>query len=207
MPLRIYLPIWPRIRQRVWKSTDFPQLTGLQFFPEVVVSRPSEEVLEFDRLREIVSRATTCALGRRAIQALAPQQDVTALDTEFLLVREAMSYLRGGSELGFGSLADPEAWLARLVVPGSVLIPAELLDVVTLAETVVAVTQTFKGETAKYPRLAERAVRVSDFRALSLAIRRAVLPNGEISDDASPQLKRIRVSMIQARGKIQHSLE
>lgn len=171
------------------------------------MSRPSEEVLEFDRLREIVSGSTTCASGRRVIQALAPQQNVAALDTEFALVREAISYVRGGSEMGFGSLADPETWLARLVVPGSVLIPTELLDVVTLAETVAAVTQTFKSETAKYPRLAERAAALSDFRALSLAIRRAVLPNGEISDDASPQLKRIRASMIQARGNIQDSLE
>jgi DNA mismatch repair protein MutS2 len=171
------------------------------------VSRPSEEVLEFDRLREIVSRSTTCVPGRRVIQALTPQQDAAALDTEFALVREAICYLRGGSEMGFGSLADPETWLARLVVPGSVLIPTELLDVVTLAETVAAVTQTFKSETAKYSRLAERAAALSDFRALSLAIRRAVLPNGEISDDASPQLKRIRASMILARGKIQHSLE
>jgi DNA mismatch repair protein MutS2 len=171
------------------------------------VSRPSEQVLEFDRLREIVSRSTTCVPGKRVIEALMPQQDVAALDAEFALVHEGMSYLRGGSELGFGSLADPESWFARLVVPGSVLIPEELLDVVTLAETVVAVTQTFKGDAAKYPRLAERAARLSDFRALSLAIRRAVLPNGEISDDASPQLKRIRASMIQARGKIQHSLE
>jgi DNA mismatch repair protein MutS2 len=171
------------------------------------VSRPSGEVLEFDRLKEIVSRSTTCAPGRRVTEALTPQQDVAALDTEFSLVREAIAYLRGGSALGFGSLADPETWLARLAVPASVLIPAELLDVVTLAETVVAVSQTFKGETTKYPRLAEQAAALSDFRALSLAIRRAVLPNGEISDDASPPLKRIRSNMVQARGNIQRSLE
>jgi DNA mismatch repair protein MutS2 len=46
-----------------------------------------------------------------------------------------------------------------------------------------------------------------DFRHLSTAIRRAILPNGEISDDASPQLKRIRVNMEDARGKIHKSLE
>jgi len=171
------------------------------------VSRPVEELLEFDRLKEIVSGATTCAPGRRAIQALAPHQDVAALNAEFTLIREAISYLRAGSELGFGSMADPEKWLARLAVPGSVLAPAELLDSVSLMETANAVRQTFKGESEKFPRLAERAAALMDLRSLSAAIRRAVLPNGEISDDASAQLKRIRANILQAREKIQHSLE
>ncbi len=171
------------------------------------MSRSAEELLEFDRLKEIVGRSTTCAPGRRAIEALAPQQDVATLDAEFELVLESVAYLRAGSELGFGSLADPDAWIARIGVPGAVLVPAELLDVASLAETVGSLRQTFKGEAAKYPRLAGRAAAMADFRALLTAIRRAVMPNGEISDDASPQLKRIRGNMIQARGKIQRSLE
>ena len=171
------------------------------------MSRPAEEVLEFHRLKEIVSGFSTCAPGRRAIQALVPQQDAAALDAEFVFVREAVAYLRAGSELGFGSLADPEAWLARLAIPASVLSSAELLDAASLMDTAAGVRRTFKSDAAKYPRLAERAASLADFRHLSTAIRRAVLPNGEISDDASPQLKRIRVGMGQARDKIHKSLE
>ena len=171
------------------------------------MSRPAEQVLEFDRLKDIVSRYTTCAPGRRATLALQMSHDAVALDAEFALVREGVAYFRAGSEFGFGSLADPEAWLARLVIPGSVLVPAELLDVASLMETAHAVRQAFKGEATKYPRLTEVAARLLDFRHLSTAIRRAILPNGEISDDASPQLKRIRESMATARNKIHKSLE
>jgi DNA mismatch repair protein MutS2 len=171
------------------------------------VSRHAEELLEFDTLKEIVSRSTTCAPGRRAVEALAPQQDRVALEAEFGLIAEAMDYLRLGSELGFGSLADPSGWLARTNVPGTVLAASELLDVASLADNTDAVRQTFKSEAVKYPRLAERAAALADFRAILAAIRRAVMPNGEISDDASPQLKRIRASKIQARTTIQHSLE
>ena len=167
----------------------------------------TEALLEFDRLKEIISRFTTCAPGRRWIEALVPQQDVAALGTEFALVREAVAYLRAGSELGFGSLADPEQWLARLTVLASVLSIAELLEVSSLAETVHGVRQAFKGDAAKYPLLAERAAALADLRHLSTAIRRAIHPNGEVSDDASPQLKRIRTGIAQARGKIQKSLE
>ena len=122
-------------------------------------------------------------------------------------MQEAIAYLRAGSEIGFGALADPEGWSARLTVPGAVLMPAELLDVVSLAEVAGGAKQTFKSEAAKYPLLAERAASLGDFRLLSQAIRRAVMPNGEISDDASPQLKRIRANVLQAREKIKRSLE
>jgi DNA mismatch repair protein MutS2 len=169
--------------------------------------RSAEQLLEFDRLKDIVSRYTACAPGRRATLGLQIRQDAEALDAEFSLVREGVEYFRTGSEFGFGSLADPEGWLARLVVPGSILVPAELLDVASLMDAAHAVRQTFKGEAAKYPKLTELAAAFVDFRHLSTAIRRAVLPNGEISDDASPQLKRIRESMATARVKIHKSLE
>ena len=124
-------------------------------------------------------------------------------------MNEAIGYLRGGSELGFGSLADPGDWLPRLSVPESVLSSAELLAAATLMDAVSAVRQTFTGEqeAAKHPLLTDRAAALADFRHLSTAIRRAVMPNGEISDDASPQLRRIRVGLVQAREKIQRSLE
>jgi DNA mismatch repair protein MutS2 len=171
------------------------------------VSRSAEQLLEFDRLKDIVSRYTTCAPGRRSTLGLLVQQNSAAIDVEFSLVREAVTYLRAGSELGFGSLADPEPWLARLIVPGSILVTGELLDVASLMDTAHAVRQTFKEDAAKYPRLSERAAALVDFRHLSTAIRRAILPNGEISDNASPQLKRIRENMEDARGKIHKSLE
>jgi len=171
------------------------------------VSRSAEQLLEFDRLKEIVSRYTTCAPGRRSTLALVVQHNSVALDVEFALVREAVAYLRAGSELGFGSLADPDPWLARLIVPGSILVTGELLDVASLMDTAHAVRQTFKEDAAKYPRLSERTTALVDFRHLSTAIRRAILPNGEINDDASPQLKRIRENMEDARGKIHKSLE
>ena len=171
------------------------------------MSRSAQEVLEFDRLKEIVGGYTTCAPGRRAIEALAPQQDVAALSAEFALINEAVAYLRAGSELGFGSLADPETWLARLAVPASVLAVGALLDATSLMELVNVVRQTFKEDAGKHPQLSARAAALADLRHLTTAIRRAILPNGEISDDASPQLRRIRTGIAQGRDKIRRSLE
>ena len=171
------------------------------------MSRRAEELLEFDRLKDIVSGFTTCAPGDRAIRALAPHQDVAALDSEFALVGEAVAFLRAGSELGFGALADPDGWLARLAIPASVLSTTELLESTSLMETVSTVRETFERDRGEFSWLAGCAAALPDFRRLSSSIRRAVLPNGEITDDASPQLRRIRTSIARAREQIQRSLE
>jgi len=171
------------------------------------VSRSAAQVLEFDQLKEIVGRYTTCAPGRRAIAALAPQHDAAALNAEFVLVNEAFGYLRAGSELGFGAFADPEQWLARLGVPAAVLAVAEFLNASSLMEIASSLRQVFKADAAKYPQLAARAAALGDFRHLATAIRRAILPNGEMSDDASPQLRRIRTGIARGRTTIRRSLE
>jgi DNA mismatch repair protein MutS2 len=171
------------------------------------VARTAEELLEFGRLREIVARNCTCAPGRRAVENLALRTDADALRVEFALIAEAIAYLRSGAELGFGSLADPAGWLARLAMPAASLAAAEILDAASLMDTAASLKQILRADAAKYPRLAERASSIADFRHLASQIHRAILPNGELSDDASHALKRIRVSMGQARENIQRSLE
>ena len=171
------------------------------------MSTSAEKLLEFDKLKELLSGMTTCVPGRRGAEMLVPHEDRAALEAEFALIREAIEWLRSGAELGFGSLADPEPWLNHLGALGAVLGPLELLDSVTLMEAASALRLTFKPEEQKYPLLAERGEALADFRQISSAIRRAVMPGGEISDDASPQLKHIRAGMIQARDKVKRSLE
>jgi DNA mismatch repair protein MutS2 len=175
------------------------------------VSRTAEDILEFDRLRELLRRQTTCAPGRRRIDALAFSTDRTALEAVFALIAEAVAYRRDQGEMGFGSLADPERWLEAVAAPAAILAPEMLLDAVTLVDTVALLRDSLRDSSnnpaGKFPLLRARAAAVADLRPLAVAIRRAVLPNGEISDDASPELRRIRSAMGHARDSIQKSLE
>ena len=158
-------------------------------------------------VRELVRRETTCALGRRAVEALEFSTDRARLVAEFALIAESVEYLRAGNDLGFGALPDPEEWLAKLEAPGVVLVAAELLDAASLADTAEWLSQDFRASAAKAPLLAARAGSIADLRPLRREIRRTVLPSGEISDDASPELKRIRSSLGRAREGIQKTLE
>lgn len=182
------------------------------------MARTAEEILEFDKLREILRRRTTCAAGRRAIDALTPGTDRARIEAAFALIREAMAYLREGSELGFGALADPEEWLTRIsrpdetsevseAAPGAVLAPVELLDASSLLGTVRLLKQQFQEEASKYPLIRSRVMALGDFGDVLGAIRRAILPNGEISDDASSQLRKIRGKIGKTREDIQKTLK
>jgi len=171
------------------------------------MSRSAQDVLEFDKLRELLRLRTTCVPGRRNIDALTPINNRVVLDYAFAHIREAREWLRSGRELGFGGLADPQQWLERIEGPGVVLEPREFLDAATLLETAGWLKPQFKEEAVKFPLLAARAATIADFRDLLTAVRRSILPNGEISDDASPALRRIRGSISDTRTSIQKTLK
>ncbi len=171
------------------------------------MSRTAQGVLEFDKLRELLRLRTTCAPGRRAVNALEPGMERAALESAFALIREAGEWLRAERELGFGALADPQGWLEGLEGPGMALEPGEFLDAASLLETGGWLRQQFREEAVKFPLLAARAASVGDFRDVQAAIRRCVLPNGEINDDASATLRRIRASIMETRETIQKNLK
>ncbi|HEY6386323.1 MAG TPA: endonuclease MutS2 [Candidatus Acidoferrum sp.] len=171
------------------------------------MSRTAQDVLEFDKLRELLRLRTTCAPGRRAVDALEFRTDRNALEAAFALIREAREWLRGGGELGFGGLADPQEWLEKIEGPGIVLEAKEILAAASLLETAGWLRGQFRQDAAKCPLLSARVASLADFREALTAIRRCVLPNGEISDDASSALRRIRASITQTRESIQKTLK
>jgi DNA mismatch repair protein MutS2 len=171
------------------------------------MSRTAQDVLEFDKLRELLRLRTTCAPGRRAVDALELGTDRVALEAAFALIREAREWLRGGGELGFGGLADPQGWLEKIEGPGIVLEAKEILKAASLLETAGWLRGQFREDAAKFPLLAARVGSLGDFREALTAIRRCLLPSGEISDEASAALRRIRASIMQTRESIQKTLK
>ncbi len=171
------------------------------------MSRRAEHVLEFDKVRELLRQRTTCAPGRRFVDGLESNGIREELESAFALIGEAREWLRLGRELGFGALADPQGWMDRLESPGAALEPADFLDVGSLLESSSWLRQQFREEVEKFPLLAARAASLADFKELHAAIRRCILPNGEISDDASSALRRIRASIQQTRESIQRTLK
>src|ERR1700741_327490 len=146
------------------------------------MSRSAEEVLEFDKLRDLLRLRATCAPGRQAVEELVFSQDAEFLRGQFALIREAREWLRSGNELGFGGLADPESWLEKISGIGVALEPGGFLEAGSLLENSAGLLVQLLDEAAKFPLLSAAAAGVGDFREALAAIRRSVLPNGDISD-------------------------
>ncbi len=171
------------------------------------MARTAQDVLEFDKLLELLRQRTTCAPGKRFVDELQPGTERAAVRAAFALIREGREWLRAGRELGFGGLADPQGWLERIEGAGMVLEAREFLDAATLLGISGWLKQQFREEETKFPLLAERAGALSDFKDTLTIIRRSILPNGEISDDASAALRRIRASISQTRDALQKTLK
>jgi DNA mismatch repair protein MutS2 len=171
------------------------------------MARTAQDVLEFDKLRELLRLRTTSVLGKRAVDALQPAKDRAPLESAFAEIREAREWLRAERELGFGGVADPQQWVSYIEGPGVVLDAGQLLDAASLLEIAGWLRLQFREHGTQFPLLAARAASVGDFRDALAAIRRCVLPNREISDDASSALRRIRASIGQTRDSIQRALK
>src|ERR1700747_2536358 len=110
------------------------------------MARSAQEVLEFDKLRELLRLRTTSILGKRAIDARELGTDQPALESAFAHIREAREWLRAERELGFGGVADPQQWLEQIEGPGTVLDAAQLLDAASLMETAGWLRQQFREQ-------------------------------------------------------------
>ena len=109
--------------------------------------------------------------------------------------------------MGFGGLADPETWLEKIEGPGVVLEPAEFLRCGVAAGDCGVAARAVSRRSGEISVVGATSGALGDFRDVLAAIRRCVLPNGEISDDASPALRRIRASIAQTRESIQKTLK
>src|SRR5260370_39676138 len=114
------------------------------------MARTAQDVLEFDKLRELLRLRTTCVLGKRAVDALEPGTDQVALEATFAHIREAREWLRAERELGFGGLADPQQWLERIEGPGVVLDAGVLLDAAAPPEVPGRLRRPFRQEAWRF---------------------------------------------------------
>ncbi|MEO8682728.1 MAG: endonuclease MutS2 [Vicinamibacterales bacterium] len=163
--------------------------------------------LEFDRIVSAVRGLALTPMGATALAALEPLTDPKSVvpaqqatsETVLFLERHPLFPLRAGESL-------PES-LASLALKGR---PLEPLDLRALADFVDSVEQTRAGVmrvAAAFPILAALAVKVASFGDEVGAVRHAIDEGGEVLDQASPELRRVRNELRQKRQKLRGTLE
>ncbi len=160
--------------------------------------------LEFDTIRDLVVSLAGSVPGREILERLRPHVEPRDAREALALTSEGVRLLAGLGRQPHHDLPEVGEHLVAARVSGFHLEPAALMDVASFVEGAAEITRAvarFEGAA----RLSRLAASVRDASEVARAVRRAILPTGEVADDASPRLQELRRSL--ARLKLQlHSV-
>jgi len=163
-------------------------------------------VLEFDKILDRLASHAAFSASEQLARTLAPSTDPAEIARAQAETTEARDLLDQHPEMGVGGARDVRhhARNARL---GAMLSPLDLLDI---RQTLLA-ARTLHRALAKldalYPKLATRAKLIQELPSVVDTIGRAVNDRGELSDNASPDLGRIRRELNTTRSRLHDKLQ
>jgi len=175
----------------------------------------SAVALEWPRLRESIAGRTFSPLGRNWILALEPTSDVEWIERQQQRTAELRAMLGAGGSFEFHGMFDPSDWLDKARIEGSALEALEIAALLVVVERVAAWRNLMATpEAARNNGLGNaRAIFALsadlieyDFAPLLRVLRGKIEPDGSLSDDASPELRRIRRAMERQHRAIEEGL-
>lgn len=156
-------------------------------------------VLEFPGLVRILKQFAVSGLGRRFLTRLKPSPDFEVIRAKFQEIRELQDLRDREGPLPLADFPDLAPWLGKAAVPGSLLTPEALNDLLAVLRLTRAVRHYVVQGGDRVPGLARHTARLSELAALRQAIIDAISPHHFILDQASPELARIRRELAGAR--------
>ena len=164
-------------------------------------------VLEYDKIMERLTEKATSEQGRKLTSSLVPMTDLEAINQAQTETADALGYLFRKGSTSFGGNKDLGMCIKSLEI-GSVLSIPELLRIAAFLENVNRIKSYGRKEREDVPAdsLDVYFESLEPLTLLSNEIRRCILSEEEIADDASPNLKRIRRSMTITNDRIHSHL-
>lgn len=167
----------------------------------------SLDLLEYEALRTLLRREVHSPLGRERLEALTPHTDRAELESSLADAEEAIRYLRyGETTLRFSQLADPTVTLQKLRIEGAILEATEIYALASLLDRARDVRTAVLEVAESYPRLSSHAAAIGDFSRILSELSGKILPDGTLTDEASPALGRLRRDRLRQQKAIQDSL-
>ncbi|HSG29576.1 MAG TPA: hypothetical protein VLA34_13935, partial [Candidatus Krumholzibacterium sp.] len=164
----------------------------------------SIESLEYDRFKAMLSRYVRSQRARKILDELMPSSDRPSLESRHELVTEAMEYLRDRA-VRFPEIPALESVLDRLGPGGITFEIPEVEAVQEFVSDVVGFSGGWGDEEAGFPRLTRRVLELPDLSARANLLARAIRA-GEIREEYSPELRRLRKELESSRGRLNQRL-
>jgi DNA mismatch repair protein MutS2 len=177
-----------------------------------VVEECSCDALEWGRLLELVASFVHSSVTREWMLSMKPSLDSSWIEQQHDLVSEMRLLLGQGVSPSLGGLFDPTKLTERARIQGALLEPDEIRDLLFLVDNIT----TWQALIERPPE--NVATQLAGLKALSelpagaqlanltRSLRSRLNPDGSLSDDASPDLRRIRREMDRQQRVIEESL-
>jgi DNA mismatch repair protein MutS2 len=162
--------------------------------------------LELPKVLAKLARYTSFSASTELAQELQPSTFAEVVTQRLAETREARSLLTTRSDLGFGGVHDVRP-LAENALRGMRLLPGDLLAVRSTLIAARDLRRSLIRLESQYPRLAAHAQRLFESTGLINEIGRCIDENnGEVRDDATPELAEVRRSLREVFGRVQEKL-
>ena len=171
------------------------------------MNKKAIHALEYMKIIDQLTQKASSPLGKEKCRRLRPSNSLSEIETMQLQTAHALTRLFQKGNINFGNVKDIRASLKRLEV-GSSLNIVELLTICSFLENVNRVKsygRPDRDDTAP-DCLSAMFQTLEPLTPLSTEIRRCILSEEEISDDASPTLRQIRRGMKIANDRIHTQL-
>lgn len=156
----------------------------------------SLKTLEYDKIIAQLEEYASSPLGKQLCRDLLPSVDITQIRGSQAETTDALTRVRQKGSLSFSGLKDVRDSLKRLEI-GSSLTITELLSVSAMLTIAARAKAYGRHEESELPddSLEEMFRMLEPLTPLNTEIKRCILSEEEISDDASPGLHHVRRSM------------
>ena len=162
--------------------------------------------LEFSEVLSIIAGYSQWDESAKIIKELEPLSDIEDVWARQAEIEEA---LRLQDDKNYHLYTDNLTGVRNFIKAAQrhkVLQPTELKIIYNLALLSRQVGMYLRENSGDYPRLADKALRLGQFRELEKQISRAITEDGELSPQASPNLARIRQELAAARASVEERL-
>jgi DNA mismatch repair protein MutS2 len=167
------------------------------------------ETLELKTLIELAARHVQTPPGRAQMLKLRPSTSRAEICRELEITSECVAYLNAKGRFGLSGIEDMEPILAQLHIEGASLQPRQILALERLLFVGGELRSLVKNTeyAGLFPHLLRITNGIPDLRSLLSSIHGKILPNGEIDDNASPELRMVRRDLTERRNRIHRTLE
>jgi DNA mismatch repair protein MutS2 len=169
------------------------------------ISEKALQDLEFTTVIQQVATFSISELGKKQVLETLPYSNKKRLLRELEFTNEYLSSFESDNRIpnhGFDNIYEQ---IKRLTIEDSYIETESFLKIATTSETIKELKKYFKKFNTYFPQLSILSEKVDFVQEIIDDIKKVISPYGEVVDNASPELRKIRRSISGLNGKIGQS--